>query len=281
MRSMIITMFVVASSLIGPVAHGMMVPTQSCLIVQQHCETVTDGSSLTVSGTRTIPGHTDTSDTQQPDTRPISHPGNIDSTPPEDPPDRIDAVAVDCESPVTPCTVSTPTPDPDPAPQQDTIPTITLKDLAAFHPAPPALASEPDHTGVAGLPVNLTTPTGAQTLHGTLFDYPVTVQLTPHHYTFTFGDGTSTTTRTPGTTWSAAGNPQFMPTDTSHTYAEPGRYPATITIAYTPVVRIQSTTQTVPGYLTVTSASQTITIYEAHTALVAHTCTENPHAPGC
>jgi len=258
----------------------IVVPTDSATCAQSHqwvgCP---EDDAVTVTGTRTIPGHTRTEPGTN--TPPDTHPGTGTAPAAEpDPPEHLNPIAVDCESPTTPCALPTPHPDPTPH-NNDTIPTITLHDLATFHPTPPTLTSEPDHTGIAGLPVNLTTTTGTQTLHGTLFHHPVTVHLTPHHYTFTHGDGTTTTTHTPGTPWTTTATPQFTPTDTSHTYTQPGHYQATLTIAYTPTITIQNTTQTIPGYLTTTSTPQTITIYQAHTALVAHTCTENPHAPGC
>ncbi|WP_051191745.1 hypothetical protein [Microbacterium luticocti] len=159
---------------------------------------------------------------------------------------------------------------------------MTLTDLARFRPVPPVLVSEPDRVGIAGLPVNLVATAPTQTLHGELFDHAVTVRFTPHHFTWTPGDHTHTTTRSPGTLWSRAGEVRFTPTPTSHIYRDRGTYTATVTVAYTPTVTFDTgQSQTVPGFVTSTSAGVSIRIYEAHTMLVAHTCTEDPTGPGC
>lgn len=220
------------------------------------------------------------------------NPGNPGSGTPDrgtapapDPPEQIDPIAVDCESPAIPCHATDPGPDPTRTSDPDTTtgyPALTISDLATFQPSPPTLLAEPDDAGVVGLPVNLVATTRTQTLRGTVLGFPITVRLTPHHYTFTHGDGTDTTTRTPGTSWTTSKDPQFTPTETSHTYADRGRYAAAVTVSYSAAVDFgDHAWRDIPGFITATSATHTIRIYEAHTALVAHTCTENPSAAGC
>ncbi len=207
-----------------------------------------------------------------------------DHAPPDAPQDYGTRPAVDCESPSTPCSLipTTPTPSPTTSPTARTIPAVTLTDLAVFRPATPSLTSEPDRAGIAGLPVNLVATAHAQTLHGTLFELPVAVRFTPHHYTFTHGDGTAASTRTGGTSWKITGDPQFTPSATSHTYAQRGTYSATVTVSYSPAVDFgDGVWRPVAGYVAATSTPQSIRIYEAHTALVAHTCIEDPRGPGC
>jgi hypothetical protein len=174
------------------------------------------------------------------------------------------------------------TPTPAPATSTNPIPTVTLTDLVTFRPTPPTLGTEPDHVGVAGLPLNLVAAAPPQTLHGELFDHDVSVRFTPHHFTWTYGDGTTSTTTTPGGSWTQRGDAQFTPTPTSHVYAERGTYTAAVTVSYRPVVTFDTgQTQAVAGYVTSTSAAQSIRILEARTALVAYTCTEDPTGPGC
>ncbi|MRH30260.1 hypothetical protein GH740_13215 [Microbacterium sp. SYP-A9085] len=159
---------------------------------------------------------------------------------------------------------------------------MTLTDLVTFRPTPPTLATEPDHVGIAGLPLNLVAAAPPQTLHGELFDHDVSVRFTPHHFTWTYGDGTTSTTTTPGRSWTQRGDAQFTPTPTSHVYAERGTYTAAVTVSYSPVVTFDTgQTQAVAGYVTSTSAEQSLRILEARTALVAYTCTEDPTGPGC
>ncbi|WP_417564757.1 hypothetical protein, partial [Microbacterium sp.] len=131
----------------------------------------------------------------------------------------VPLVAVDCVAPVVACAAN-PTPAPTPAAKGRVIPAVTVSDLVSFRPVVPGLSSEPDGVGVVGLPTNLLADTATQTLHGMLFEFPVAVRFTPDHYTFTYGDGNATTTRTPGRAWAASGDPQFTPTITSHAYRE-------------------------------------------------------------
>lgn len=198
-------------------------------------------------------------------------------TPTPAPPDPL--VAVDCVAPDVACTAN---PTPSPVPKGRVIPAVTLTDLVAFRPAAPKLASEPDGVGVVGLPTNLIAATKTQTLHGTLFDFPVAVRFTPHHYTFAYGDGTTHTSSTAGRSWTATGDPQFTPTGTSHAYRQRGTFTATVTVSYTPAVNFgDGSWRPVTGYVTSTSAGSRIRVYEAHTALVARTCIEDPTGPGC
>lgn len=162
---------------------------------------------------------------------------------------------------------------------------ITAEDLASFHPAAPTLGGEPAGYGIAGLPTNLIAAASPQTIPGTLFDEDVLVRFEPAGYIVDYGDGTSTRTTTGGATWDALGLTQFSPTATSHVYAEPGTYTVTATVQYTASVFYVSfdwdTWWPVTGYITLTGAPYEVRVLEARTALVDHTCTETPAAPGC
>jgi len=160
-------------------------------------------------------------------------------------------------------------------------PTFTITDLASFAPAPATLTGEPENLGVAGLPTNFTTDATTHTRNGTLFGYPITARFTPASFTFHYGDDTTRTTTTPGSTWKTLGLPQFTPTDTSHTYTERGTYTAHPATTYTAEIDLGTGWIPITGTLTIPGPNQHIRIYEAHTALVAHTCTENPTGPGC
>lgn len=160
-------------------------------------------------------------------------------------------------------------------------PAITITDLASFAPAPASIAGEPDNLGVAGLPTNFTAGAAVHTRDGDLFGYAVTARFTPTAFTFHYGDATTKTTSTAGQTWEALHLPQFTATDTSHTYTERGTYHARVDTAYTAEIDLGTGYIPVSGTLTITGATQDIRIFEARTALVAHTCTETPAAPGC
>ncbi|MBY6060541.1 hypothetical protein [Microbacterium esteraromaticum] len=169
----------------------------------------------------------------------------------------------------------------DPEDSTPAIPEVTITDLASFSPDPGTLTGEPDNLGVAGLPTNFTTDTAEHTRDGELFGFPIRVRFTPITHTFHYGDGQSQASDTPGASWDALDQAQFTPTDTSHTYAERGTYHARVDTAYSAEIDLGVGWFPLTGQLDIPGAPQTIRIYEAHTALVAHTCTENPTAPGC
>ncbi|WP_307365440.1 hypothetical protein [Microbacterium sp. W4I4] len=160
-------------------------------------------------------------------------------------------------------------------------PAFSITDLASFAPAPATLTGEPNNLGVAGLPTNFTTTATTHTRNGTLFGYPLTARFTPKTFTFHYGDTTTRTSTTSGNTWEDLHLPQFTPTDTSHTYTERGTYTAHTDTTYTAEIDLGTGWIPITGTLTIPGTTQHIHIYEAHTALVAHTCTENPTAPGC
>lgn len=161
------------------------------------------------------------------------------------------------------------------------IPPITITDLASFSPAKGTVLGEPDNLGVAGLPTNFVTQAETHVRSGQLFGFPIDVRFTPVSYTFHYGDGESRTAPSPGASWESLGQAQFTPTDTSHTYAERGTYDATVDIAYTAEIDLGVGWFPIEGQLDIPGPTQQIRIFEAHTALVARTCTEQPSAPGC
>lgn len=177
--------------------------------------------------------------------------------------------------------VSDEEPPTDPTQDATAAPTITIDDLAQFAPDPVANVGEPDNLGVAGMPTNFVAAAAVHTRSGSLFGTVLTVRFTPVGYEFVHGDGTSATSSTGGQTWSALGQAPFTPTTTSHTYDERGTYRAHVTVRYTAEVDLGGGWFPVTGQLTIPGPAREIRIFEAHTALVAHTCEQRPTAPGC
>lgn len=161
------------------------------------------------------------------------------------------------------------------------IPAITITDLAQFAPDPVATTGEPDNLGVAGMPTNFVAAASAHTRTGALFGIPLTVRFTPVGYDFRYGDGDAASTTTGGQPWAALGQASFTPTATSHIYGERGTYDAGVTVRYTAEVDLGIGWFPVAGQLSIAGPTQQIRIFEAHTALVARTCAEQPAAPGC
>ncbi|WP_435745629.1 hypothetical protein [Microbacterium sp. PMB16] len=131
------------------------------------------------------------------------------------------------------------------------------------------------------MPTNFVAAASAHTRTGALFGAPLTVRFTPIGYDFHYGDGDTASTRAGGQTWSALGQAPFTPTDTSHTYRERGSYDASVSVRYSAEVDLGGGWFVVPGELAIDGPTQQIRIFEAHTALVARTCSEQPTAPGC
>lgn len=173
----------------------------------------------------------------------------------------------------------TPAPEPD---ETDTeTPEITLRDVAIFAPDPPALDSEPAGVGIVGMPVNFVVAATSHTARGELFGNPLQVRFSPTAFDFAYGDGHTRQTTTGGTTWPELGQSQFTATDTSHAYADTGTYTATVDVHYTASIDLGGGFYDLPGTLTLATPAATTEIYELHTALVEHTCIEDPTGPGC
>lgn len=160
-------------------------------------------------------------------------------------------------------------------------PTVTIDDLTSFVPASPSLTGEPSGFGVVAMPTNLVAAASAQEISGELFEIDVVVRFTPATFTFTHGDGTSSTSTTGGASWGALNQAQFTPTATSHVYGERGTYPVSVSVQFTAAVNFGIGWQLVPGYVTATTGGYDVQVLEARTALVDKTCLENPSGPGC
>ncbi|GAA4352597.1 hypothetical protein GCM10023087_20990 [Microbacterium rhizosphaerae] len=162
------------------------------------------------------------------------------------------------------------------------LPTPHAEDLAAFTPRRPTLTVEPDGVGIVGAPTNLVAAVPTHALTGTLFDYPVAVRFTPAAYEYDYGDGSRSTTSTGGASWDSLRQAQLTSTPTSHVYRERGSYAVTVRVVYDAAVDWGSGRWVaVIGQVRSAPMTTGIQVYEAHTALVAHTCAEAPTAPGC
>jgi len=243
----------------------------------------TDGSSLTISGTQQQPSTDPGTNSRKSNGGPGSPGGPSGPGTPSGPSqEAIDLAACMDDSGTTRCAPrpNRPAAPATPPPATGT-PTITISDLARFAPASVLATAEPANVGIAGMPTNFTGAATPQIQGGELFGVPLRVRFVPAAYDYTYGDGSSATLTTPGQTWEALAQAQFTPTPTSHVYREPGAYPARVDIRYTAQVDLGGGWIDVPGQLTTSGATQEIRILEARTALVAHTCDENPAGVGC
>lgn len=250
----------------------------------------TNGSTLTISGTQqhsgtpavpNIPGTPDARSIRDNDGTPQAP---TEPAPPSDRAIRLadcmdDSGTVRCHTPTRP---SEPAPiREDGAPAAPETPTITITDLAQFAPPPLTASADPGNVGIAGLPANFIAAADVHTQTGELFGIALTVRLSPTTYLYDYGDRSTSSTAVPGRTWQELGQAQFTPTPTTHVYQERGNYLARVDVAYTAEVDFGTGWIPLPGEITTIGTPQEIRILEAHTALVAHTCTEDPHGIGC
>lgn len=271
----------VLTSAAGP---AMAAEGGGCSVLEQElgtCAVSTNDEAVDVTGTKPVPGAPSSPGGHSPNTgtNPIA---DVDFTPPPPQPTHpFDNRCVEWSS-LDECLRLTPK-DAEPTEDGSTpaTPAFTISDLASFAPAPAELVGEPDNLGVAGLPTNFTADATAHTRNGTLFGYAIAARFTPASFTFHYGDGETRTTDTGGDTWENLDLPQFAPTGTSHTYSERGTYTARADTTYTAEIDLGTGWFPTSGTLTIPGPTQDIRIYEARTALVAHTCTENPAGPGC
>ncbi len=182
-----------------------------------------------------------------------------------------------------------PVPDPMPPLTVDrpgytvTIP-VTLSDLARFRPNPGTDHMQPDGWMIVGLSTNFYARAAQHVKTGALLGEPASVRFTPVRYAWTYGDGSSRTASTPGSTWDALGVHEFDATATSHIYRNPGRYLIDLTIGYAPEYRLASGSEWIPvAGLVWVPANRLVAVAAAgaKTVLVEDECTVNPFGPGC
>lgn len=244
--------------------------------------TTNTGSEIIVDGSHTTPGDPGGSDPTG--TAPISVQPDPGSSAPASPPQQseLDSCLSSWDDYIGCFRADSDIEDePESELEDPALPAVTISDLVRFAPDGTTLRGEPDGLGIAGLPTNFVASADTQTVSGTLFGLPVKVRFSPEAFDFDYGDDSTQTTTAGGRTWSALGQAQFTPTDTSHAYTERGSYQAHVDVRYAAELDLGIGWFPVPGQVTATGPDQEIRIFEAHTALVAHTCAQAPTSPGC
>lgn len=283
----VVVSFVLIAATVAP-ATGTVIATSSCarsLETAGLCGSI-NGTTLTVSGTQqhsgspvspAAPGslgeHTDTA----------SH----TSTGPAQPSQRaLELAACMDDSGTTRCLDATGPREPAPSregvePGAPATPPIAITDLVRFAPPPVTASADPGNMGIADLPTNVIASAEVHVRTGELFGIPLTVRFSPTTYVYDYGDGSTTSTASAGLTWEQLGQAQFTPTPTSHVYRDRGTYAARADVVFSAEVDIGSGWVPVSGQITTPGIPQEIRILDARTALVAHTCIEDPRGAGC
>ncbi|WP_022893792.1 PKD domain-containing protein [Agromyces subbeticus] len=159
---------------------------------------------------------------------------------------------------------------------------MTLRDIASFVPAKPGSDMEPGGWAVEDLPANFVAAASAQVVSGTLLGQPADVRFTPVGYRWTHSDGAVIDRTAPGATWTALGQREFTPTDTSHIFAESGEYTVTLEVVLRAEYRFAgSGWRAIAGTLAVAGDPQRVLVGEFDTVLTNGDCRANPSGPGC
>jgi hypothetical protein len=165
------------------------------------------------------------------------------SSPPRNPP-----------APDTPDTAST-------IPATPPTPPRSVSELGDFVPDRPGVTIEPGDWSMPRLPTNFVATARTQRQSGELAGWPIEVRFIPHLYHWSFGDGHRSTLSEPGRTWSVLGLRQFQPTPTSHVYARPGTYQASVRVEYRVEFRfVGESWQRLSGTVSSTSPSSRIRV---------------------
>jgi hypothetical protein len=155
-------------------------------------------------------------------------------------------------------------------------PEMVLAEFRRMTLTPSALTVQPDRGWVlVNKPTVVYTDATDQTLTTTILGAPVAITAHPDSYRWDFGDGAVISTTHPGRPWPQA--------DISHPYVHTGTYSITLTTTWSATFTLADdpTPRDVPGTATTASTSTPFTAEELRSHLVATTCDEDPHAPGC
>lgn len=173
-------------------------------------------------------------------------------------------------------------PPPPPAPVVVYRAPITLSDLAQFSPQATSISSQPSGWSLVGMPVNFIAPSVQHSVSGSLLGRPAEVRFTPRGYTWSFGDGSTRTTTTGGTSWQSLGVAEFTPTATSHSYSRVGTYAVQVTTRYSAEYRYAGGAWVgVSGEINGPGSHISIKVLAADTVLTTGSCGGGGQLPGC
>lgn len=159
---------------------------------------------------------------------------------------------------------------------------VTLEDIASFVPATPESVSEPAGWALVNMPSNFVLRASQHVVDGTLLGLPAQVRFTPVAGHWRHADGPDVNASTLGATWVELGQEPWTQTATSHTFRASGWYTVTAFVEYSAEYLVGSGDWVpIDGTVTADAPPVSIQVFTAHTALVNHTCIEDPTGPGC
>ncbi|MDR2255120.1 MAG: hypothetical protein LBE25_03835 [Arthrobacter sp.] len=120
----------------------------------------------------------------------------------------------------------------------------------------------------------------SHTLNATILGQPVTITVTPVRYDFSYGDGTSKSSTSPGGPLKDDGFD--TPTPTGHVYKETGAYSVSLTTHYSGTFSVNGgPAQAIPGTAGVPSTPLALRIWRVKQYQVQNPCSPGSTAPGC
>jgi hypothetical protein len=159
---------------------------------------------------------------------------------------------------------------------------VTLADLVNFKPVAGVDHMEPNGWMVVGLDTNFyaTVEYGVQT--GLLLDKPASVRFTAERYRWSYGDGTSATRSTRGSSWAESGVKEFDRTPTSHIFRTAGTYSIDLVVDFSAEYQYSGGTWVpISGRIPVAANRLVAVAGDANTVLVGYDCAQRPSGPGC
>lgn len=168
------------------------------------------------------------------------------------------------------------------APVVNTIPSLTLSDLASFSPDQPMLTTEPAGWSVLGAETNIFVVTGQHSVTGVLLGRPIEVRFTPVNFAWAYGDGSLSRGSSAGSSWHSLGLAEFSHTATSHVYDRLGSYLPQVTVDFQVDYRWAGLGWlAVDGRVSKLASADLITLVPAHTVLVTGPCQGSAASIGC
>lgn len=160
--------------------------------------------------------------------------------------------------------------------------TVTWADIATFSPTEGEAGMEPNGWAVIGLPTNFFASSAAHVQDGVLLGRAASVRFTPVSFHWDYGDGTSATLATAGSSWAELGVGEFGETPTSHVFQRAGNYTVILAVEFAAEYKLDGLPWTpIAGTIEIPTAPLTLTADTANTVLVGKECTANPRGPGC
>ena len=161
-------------------------------------------------------------------------------------------------------------PSKEPVEKTEPTPPRSINDIAEFAPGQASFLLEPAGWSLPLLPTNVISSAGEITESGELLGWPIEVKFTPIAYRWNWGDGTTSVSSVPGSSW---GSRQFSSTATSHVYELSGDYRVSLAVTYRASYRFAGGSLVeLPGEITRSGGERLVEVLSVTPVLVDRGC---------